>query len=210
LAVQVDQLNPRSLELSSECQAESTELLVASSEQLIEAFANATTVIDNLENYDGICTLKTANSTVIADCDYVKLIKSSVSADPSLNDYRTECQTIGGKIVEMDSTMSSCTFSYTIQDIPICIGMSCDPDEFVAHLQEQSNKIEGAFDFVSDLFNINFFGSSCSASYELSYTGVIDDFSEDDSSGMAGYGAGYGQMISLFVGIAISTLFILG
>lgn len=206
-AVQVDQLTPRSLELSSECQAESTELLASSLERLIAAFANATTVIDSPESYDDICTLKTVNSTVTADCDYAKLIKSSVSVDPSLNDYRTECQTIGGKIVEMDSTMSSCKFSYTIQDIPMCIGMSCDPDEFIAHLQEQSNQIEGAFDFLSDLFNTNLF---CPTSYELSYTGVIDDFSDDDSAGIAGYSSGYGQMIALFMGITISSLFMMG
>jgi len=208
LAVQGDH-TPRSLELSSECQSESTDLLIAGSERLITVFKNATYVIDNPDTYDGICTLETVNSTVTADCDYAKLLASSVSVDPTYDDYSTECETIGGKIIEMDSTLSSCSFSYTVQDIPICVGMSCDPDEFVEHLQEQSNSLQDAFEFVSDLFG-GLFGS-CVPSYELSYTGVIEDFiPDDDSAGMVRYGAGYGQWISLFVGIATTTFFMLG
>ena len=100
-------------------------------ERLTTAFANATVVIDNPESYDVICTLQTINSTLTADCDYTKLIASSVSVDRSNDDYQTECKTIGGK--KMDSTLSSCSFSYTVQDILICVGVSCDPDEFVTH-----------------------------------------------------------------------------
>lgn len=135
---QQQQLVPasRQLELSQECQQELSQIEAANI-TLVPAVAANNTALFNITQSDveKFCSTNLQKRTVT--CDYTDLFNTSVDS------FRESCQNVGGvidnfrmKIFFDDFTFAGEPLTIVFNNIPSCIGPSCDRDEYIDYVQE--------------------------------------------------------------------------